>query len=379
MRQTKLNKLTASQVKHAKDGSLGDGGGLYLRTRKGRSAWVFRHSVAGKPREIGLGSLSLADARKRANECREAIETGESLAPEAPVSQTPTFRQAMDRYLHLRGAEWSNAKHAAQWNSSLEAYAKNLMRMPVDQITTRHVAACLIPIWQTKQETASRVRQRIERILSATIAMGERDGPNPAVLRDNLELVLGRQTRIVKHHAALPVTEAPSCFAKLWDARDTGQGARGVLLVMLTALRSGEVRNMQWSDIENDTIIIPPPRMKARRAHRVPITDQLAALLDEIPRMANSPLVLPSSRNGIISDATVKAAMRRHGYGAFTPHGFRSTFSDWAHSESWPHRHTEDALAHTIGSDVERAYRRSDYLEQRRALMDAWVKYLTSV
>lgn len=378
MRNTKLNKLTARKVKFAKDGTIGDGGGLYLRTRKGRSTWMFRTTVDGKSRDIGLGALSLTEARSRATEMRESVASGEILAPATPVAQTPTFREAMDRYLHLRGAEWSNSKHAAQWPSSLGTYAKNLMRMPVDQITTRDVAACLIPIWHTKQETASRVRQRIERILSATIALGERSGPNPAVLRDNLELVLGKQKQIVKHHAALPFVDAPECFSRMWQARDTGQGARGVLLVMLTALRSGEVRGLRWDDIDGDVITIPAERMKARRPHRVPITGKLAELLDEMPHMAHSPLILPSSRNGIISDATIKAAMKRQGYGAYTPHGFRSTFSDWAHSNDWPNRHVEDALAHTIGSAVERAYRRADYLEQRRPLMDSWERFLIS-
>lgn len=383
MRQTRLHKLTSKQIQHSKDGKLSDGGGLQLRTRGTNRVWIFRYSFNGKSREMGLGPVDVKEARTRAAQAREDLAAG--IDPlDSPVTTVAapvaglTFRAAMDRYLGMRSAEWSNSKHAKQWPSSLNTYAKPLMRMPVGDISTRHIADCLSPIWQSKQETASRVRQRIERILSASIALGDRDGPNPAVWRDNLELVLGKQKRPVKHHAAVPVDQAPAAFADLWQRRHTGVGAMGAVLIALTVLRSGEVRHMQWSDLDGDVLEIPADRMKARKSHRVPVGGPLRDVLDGLPKWSGTPLVLPSARGVVMSDMTIAAAMKRAGWGAYTPHGWRSTFSDWAHGEGWNHRWIEDALAHTIGSNVERAYRRSDYLTQRQLLMDAWHNCLFS-
>ncbi|NOD87406.1 MULTISPECIES: site-specific integrase [unclassified Ruegeria] len=380
MRQTQLNKLTARQVQHAKPGKHSDGGGLWLVVSPtGTRKWVLRHTVDGKRRERGLGgypAVSVADARAKA----AAVRSGDKMSLEKSPSQNgkATFRSAMDRYLTLRGAEWSNSKHAKQWPSTLRTYAGSLMDMPVDAIRTADVAGCLIPIWQTKPETASRVRQRIERILSASIAMGERDGPNPAALRDNLELVLGKQVKTVRHHPAIPVADLPDAFATIWHKRDTGAGTMGLVLVFLTVLRSGEVRHMEWSDVGSDVVTIPADRMKARRGHRTPVVPLLGQVLDDLPRWSGTSLVVPGQSNRPMSDATMAAALRRAGMGAYTPHGIRSSFSDWANESGYPHRHIEDQLAHQIGTDVERAYRRGDYLTQRVPMMEDWTKMLTS-
>ncbi len=378
MRQTRLHKMTAKQVQQAKAGKHSDGGGLWLVvSESGTRKWVLRHTVDGKRRERGLGgfpAVSLAEARQKAAQIRDG-------APVAAVVQSAgvsTFRTAMERYLTLRGSEWSNSKHAAQWPSTLNRYAAPLMDMPVDQIRTADVAGCLVPIWHSKQETAGRVRQRIERVLSASIALGERDGPNPAALRDNLDLVLGKQRKVVKHHAAIPVTDLPDAFASMWHKRETGAGAMGVVLVFLTVLRSGEVRHLEWDDVGADAVTIPADRMKARRPHRTPVTPLLGQVLTDLPRWGSSKLVVPSSRGGPISDQTMSAALKRNGLGSYTVHGIRSSFSDWAHESGHAHRLVEDQLAHTIGTDVERAYRRGDYMQQRVPMMLDWTKYLTS-
>ena len=391
MRATKLHLLSDRSIKRINEGMTADGGGLYVRRRGDNRVFVFKYSHQNKRKEMGLGSypsVSLAKARSKAAQARERL--GDGLDPklvliEPVVSESAdipeaviTFRQAMDRYLQLRSGEWSNVKHAKQWESSLNNYVGDLMGMPVDQINTRQVANCLIPVWQSKQETAARVRQRVERILSACIALEERSGPNPAMLKDNLDHILGKQIRVVRHHAAVPVEDAPEAFAKLWAKRESGIGAQGAIIIALTSLRSGELRHMQWSDVAENTITIPAKRMKARRIHRIPVAPILADLLGHLTRWEHSALILPSASGSAMSDMTISKAMKNAGLGQYTPHGWRSTFSDWAHGEGWNHRWVEDALAHTIGSDVERAYRRRDYLEQRRDLMQSWCDYLTA-
>lgn len=250
------------------------------------------------------------------------------------------------------------------------------MALPVDQIDMSDVVATLDPIWTSKPVLASRVQQRIAKVLSASIALRERSAPNPAAWADGLEHVLGRPKHQVRHHAALPVAGAPSAFAKLWAKRDAGQGQKGALIVLMTALRSGEVRKLQWGDIDDAMIAIPADRMKARKPHRVPVTPVLARLLDGLPRLDRTDLVLPSSRLGVVSDMTLAMALRRVEI-AGTVHGLRSTFSDRANGEGWRRELIEDQLAHQIGSEVERAYRRGDFAEQRREMMDAWEHYLT--
>lgn len=393
IRQTTLHKLNAKTVKSAGNGWHSDGGGLYLRVKGASRSWVFRWAEGAKKRERAIGpqsAISLATARQRAAEARDALSAGK--VPEVVkassertevaevAAEVKTLGAAAQEYIHARRATWSNAKHAAQWQASLDLHAADLLKMPVTEITSADVADTLTPIWLTKIETASRVRQRIERILGVCIARGERSGPNPAALRDNLDVILPSQkrVRVVKHHAAIPVGDAPAAFAAIWHKRDAGIGYAGLITLALTALRSGEVRHLEWGDVGGDTIIIPAGRMKARKVHRVPMSPQLISYLQAQPRWADSPLVHAGQAGRPMSDMTLAKALKGAGYGDYTPHGWRSTFSDWANDAGWARDLVEDQLAHTIGNAVERAYRRADFLDRRRPMMDAWVSYLTS-
>jgi len=376
-------------VTGAKDGMHSDGGGLFLRVKGNARAWVFRFTYASRKREMGLGpqsAVSLATARERAAQARDVVSRGDDpiAARTAPQAVTvtrrdDTFEANMRRYIAAHRATWSNGKHASQWESSLRRHAGPLLQMPIGSITTADVEAVLAPIWLSKCETASRVRQRIERILGAAIARGDRPGPNPGGWRDNLSVLLPDQSRVhvVRHHSAVPWRDAPEAFAAVVARRDKGIGYRALITICLTALRSGEVRHLHWSDVGDDMLVLPAVRMKARRAHRVPVTGPLAVHLSSLPRVAGAAdLVHPGQSRAAMSDMTISKAMRGAGLGQYTPHGWRSTFSDWANSEGWNRDLIEDQLAHQIGGSVERAYRRSDYLDRRRPLMDAWGKYL---
>lgn len=305
-----------------------------------------------------------------------ASRTAQRAAPEPRRGRT--FRAAMRAYIEAHHATWSNAKHSAQWESSLERHAGALMRMDVAAIGTADVESVLAPIWLTKCETASRVRQRIERILSAAIARGDRPGPNPAALRDNLEFILPPQSKVraVKHHAAVPWQDAPEAFRSILARRSKGVGYQALVTLCLTACRSGEVRHLKWDDLGTDTIQIPAERMKARRLHRVPITGPLAVHLSTLPSIAGTALVHPGTAVRPISDMTMGKALRNAGWPDATPHGWRSSFADWAADAGWGRDLIEDQLAHQIGDATERAYRRGDFLDRRRPMMAAWARYL---
>lgn len=389
MRTGTLNKLSARGVKAAGDGMHSDGGGLFLRVKGEARSWVFRFTVEGRKREMGLGSagaVSLASAREKAAQAREALAAGRNPLDEKPAVQAPsprrsgppTFRAAARAYIANRQATWSNPKHAAQWSSSLDKHAAKLMPMRVDEVTTADVVEVLQPIWMEKRETASRVRQRIERILGAAIALGHRPGPNPAALRDGLDLVLPdqRRGRVIRHHAAVPVSDAPEAFRAILAKRDAGVGYQGLITVILTGLRSGEVRRLEWGDLDGETLTIPAERMKARRPHRAPISPAIACHLSHLPRWAGSDLVHPGQGGRPMSDMTLAQALKRSGYADATPHGWRSTLADWASAQGWPRDLAEDQLAHLIGNDTERAYRRGDFLDRRRPMMLAWSRYL---
>lgn len=396
MRTATLNKLTARAVKFAGDGMHSDGGGLFLRVKGNSRGWVFRFTRDGRKREMGLGSassVSLAKAREKAVEARALVSAGiDPIVAKSTSAETasrrrviPTFDQAARSFITARQPTWSNPKHVAQWSSTLEMYARPLMHLPVDEIGADDVAQLLEPIWLTKAETARRVRGRIEKILGASIALGHRAPPNPAAWKDNLEHILPDQRRVarVKHHAAVPVDEAPSAFARLWRKRRDGAGYAALVTLMLTGLRSGEVRRLEWGDIHVVTnryagpvIMLPAERMKARRDHVIPVTWPLALHLSEQPRWAGTELVHPGSGGRSISDMTLAMAMRRSGLGEYTPHGWRSTYRDWAAQAGWVRELAEHQLAHSVGTKVERAYQRDTLVDQRRPMMKAWSSYL---
>jgi integrase len=367
------------------DGRWADGGGLYLRVRRNGSskAWVFRFTLHGKKIDMGLGSagaVTLKAARELAGEARAALATGfdprEVKPPSNGLVTAPgpvlVFRQALTDYITLNESRWSNFKHSQQWWNTLDRHAPGIMDMPVDKIETVDVVRALESIWNVKIETARRVRGRIEKVLSYCIALGLRKGPNPAAWKDNLEFVLPKQNRRVKHHAAVAVDEVPAVYSAAGNR--TGQGYRLLQFVCLTALRSGEARFLEWADIGDDKIVIPAERMKAGRDHRIPVGKQLAEFLAGLP--VTVPLVFPNRHGGACSDMTISMSLKRLDWDA-TPHGMRACFANWCARKGVMRELAEDQLAHLIGDATERAYRRDDYLERRRAVMEAWAAFVT--
>ena len=291
-----------------------------------------------------------------------------------------TFSKASEHFIESHKPSWSNAKHAQQWTNTLATYAYPVIgNLPVDEVTAEQVVEILRPIWSTKSETASRVRMRIEAVLNAAKLMGWRTGENPAIFKGGLEAVLPpiRKVRRVRHHPAMPFFEVPSFFVKLRERR--GVSPLALEFCILTAARSGEVRNATWDevDLESCQWIVPAERMKARRAHTVPLSGAAITLLNSMPRNANSSLIFQGNLGKAMSDMTLSAVLKRMGLAHFTVHGFRSSFRDWA-SETTNHSNetAEMALAHTIANKSEAAYRRGILLAKRRELMEDWAAFL---
>lgn len=367
--------------------------GLALKVSAGGSrSWILRATIGTKRRDIGLGpypAVTLADARKAARAKRVQIESGVDPVADARERQNAlraaqaaelTFAQAAQKFIAAKSSEWDNHKHARQWTATLEVYAfPQIGRVAVRDVELPHVLAVLEPIWTEKTETASRLRGRIEQVLDWAAARGYRDGPNPARWRGHLDKLLARPTKVkrVQHHRALPFADMPSFMERL--RTQTGIGARALEFLILTAARSGEVRGANWSeiDLEHGIWVVPAERMKARREHRVPLSEAAVSLLEAQPRLAGTNLVFPSARLRPLSDMTLSAIMKRMKVDA-VPHGFRSTFRDWVGEQTnFPHEVAEMALAHTIPNKAEAAYRRGDLFEKRRKLMQAWAQACT--
>lgn len=383
-----LNKLTAKKIEAAKEKQLlADGGGLYLQVSgKGGRSWVFRYRWQGKRPEIGLGpypAVTLAEARRRAELGRSALA---DLPPRDPLAVlkaeegTPTtFGEFAEEWLSSNLDDFRNAKHRQQWRNTLEAYARPLNDKPIDAIETAHVLQALQPIWNSKRETARRVRGRIERILDAAKAKGLRTGENPARWRGHLKAILPDQKKPVEHHAAMPFEMLPGFMAQLRE-RDA-LSARALEFLILTGTRSGEGRGARWPEIDLEARVwtIPAERMKAKKAHRVPLSDAAMAVLEPLHEIKSGDgvFVFPKmGGEGFVSEAAIRNLMGRMGAGEWTIHGFRSTLRDWAgEATSFPRDVAEMALAHKVGDETERAYRRGDALEKRRALMQAWADF----
>lgn len=381
--------LTARQVDTAKDGSHSDGNGLYLRVRNNGVArsWVFRWKKAGKVRELGLGSAalrSLKEARALAQDLRKAIRDGVDpaslLHPEAGSESIPAFRDLAGQTIEALRPGWRNAKHAAQWEMTLREYAFPVLgdMLPAD-ITVDHVIKVLSPLWATKTETATRLRQRIEAVLDRAAVLGfrDRDRVNPASWKGNLEHLLPKASKVTQrqHFAAVPYADAPAIMAALRQ-RDT-LSALCLRLIALTACRSGEIRELQWGEVDMaaKTLTIPPERTKTRRAHTVPMPSEGMKILATLGQLGRSGLVFSSAKGLSLSDVAVSKELHRHAPGA-TVHGWRSTFRDWAGDKTHHSREIiEQCLAHAVGG-VEGAYRRGDALEKRRAVMNDWAAYL---
>jgi integrase len=383
-----------------------DGAGLYLVvTGPGRGWWMLRYTLAGRTREMGLGAAdaagreghALADARDRAAAARARIRDGvdplaerEALAAAEKAAQAArrTFHEAARDFLADKSAEWSNPKHRDQWRSTLDTYAHPILGdMPVAEIGMEDVRRALVTIWTAKPETATRLRGRIEAVLDFAAVHGWRQGPNPARWAGNLKLA-GLPARAkfapVKHHPALPWQDAPAFMRALRGLDATS--ARALEVLILTAARTGEVLEARWSEIDMPGAVwtIPAGRMKARREHRVPLSDPALAVLEDMAELrdpddpAGEGFVFPGAGGpGPLSNMAMLALLKRMRRADITPHGFRSTFRDWAgEATAHPGDVVEMALAHVVANKVEAAYRRGDMFEKRRRLMQDWSDYL---
>jgi integrase len=389
--------------------SVGGVPGLHLQvTPIGGRSWVLRAMVGTLRRDIGLGgfpAVTLSQARDKARDARAKIETGIDPVEERKAAKAAlvaaqrrglTFADAVDRCLVAKLDAFKNPKHRQQWENTLASYATpDLGKMLVQDITTQDVLRVLQPIWTDRTETASRLRGRIETVLSWATVAGHRTGDNPARWAGNLKELLPAPSKVATegNHPALALDDAPRWFAAL-QTRD-GFGARALELLALTATRSQEVRGAMWDeiDLEKALWVIPGARMKMGKEHRVPLSARALALLKALPRLEGNPLVFPAARGGMLSDMTLSATMKRMHESAVTdggpgfldrvskrptvPHGLRSTFRDWvAERTNFPGEMAEVALAHKISNAVEASYRRGDMIEKRRRMMNEWVGFL---
>lgn len=384
------HRLKARQVETLKEGALSDGGNLWVVARGGSKAWSFRFKspATGKRREMGFGptyDVSLAMARTLAADARallrEGIDPIDARARNREVGRT--FAETAERYITEQTPGWRNAKTAPIWRSVLTRYAyPTLGEKIVSAIDTEDVLAILRPIWSEKNETANGVRGRIERVLDYARSHGWREGENPARWRGHLSNILPAPGKVTQagHFAALDRKDVPRVMAAL--AQSEGVAAKVARFVCLTAARSGEARGAVWSEIDFDgkVWVIPKERMKAGKEHRVPLCDAAIAILKEVAplRERDDGLLFPGRKAGKpLSDVAVSKALHiAAGTKAVTIHGLRSTFRDWAAEETdYPREVAEMALAHTVGSSVERAYRRGDLFAKRRQMMDDWEKW----
>jgi integrase len=381
-----LNKLTAQEVKSAKPGKYSDGGGLWLHQRDGgKGQWVLRVTVHGRRREMGLGSsqdVSLKDARAAASKWRALV------AQEVdPIKQREKERREALRNLHLlkeiaddafnsRKAELKGDGEAGRWFSPLKLYVlPKLGKVPVAEIDQTDIRDTLAPIWHTKADTAKKALNRLGICLTHAAALGL-DVDLQAT--EKAKALLGKQRHKVQNVPSVPWREVPAFYASLSDGSITHLALR---LLILTGVRSGPLRFMRLDQVQGDVWTIPGERMKGRRDatpdFRVPLSPEALAVIEQAKPLARDGYLFPSVRKGVISDATMSRLMERRGMEA-RPHGFRSSLRNWlAEATDAPHEVAESCLAHVVGGTVERAYRRTDYLDQRRVLMARWAKLVT--
>ncbi len=389
--------LTALEVKRLETPGLhavGTVPGLCLRVMPPPSSakmWTLRIVVGSKRRDLGLGgypAVTLAKALELAREKRHSVQQGKDPVTERRAAKSAlrasqqkriTFAQAAAAYIAAHEAGWWNAKHAWQWSNSLELYAfPKIGQLDVGDIGMADVLEVLEPIWRTKTETASRIRGRIELILAWADKRAERERLNPARWRGHLDTQLPARNKVAKpkHHAALPVSDASTFMSAL--RKQEGSAARALEFAILTAARSGEVRFATWPEIDfgSRTWTVPAERMKGGREHRVPLSPAAIALLESTSLVDGSEVIFQAPRGGALSDMALVAVCRRMNAGC-VPHGFRSTFRDWCAERTNVAREVaEMALAHSVGNEVEAAYRRGDLFDKRRHLMDEWAAFL---
>ena len=341
-----------------------------------RLSFVQRVTVNGKRVDLGLGSpkwgaVTLTEARAKAIANYRIARNGGD--PRQGAKPVPTFADGLDAVLAIQAPTWRNPKSEPQWRASLRDYAGALMAKPVDRIGPADVLAVVGPIWNAKRETARRVKQRIGRVMEWAVAEGLRtDNPVSAIAAALPKNGHGR-----KHHRAVAYAAVSGALASVRDSGAWWATKAAFEFLTLTAARSGEVRGMRWSEVDGDVWTVPGERMKAGRAHRVPLSPRALAILDEAREATDGDgLVFPSITGRAMSDSTLSKLVKELGIDG-TPHGMRSAFRDWASERtSTPHAVMEAALAHTIPNKAEAAYARSDLLDKRRQLMDTWARYL---
>jgi integrase len=387
-----IGRLSAVSIGKKTPGYHADGGCLYLRVApKGAGrGWIFRYASAGKTRDMGLGSfpaISLAAARDLAAECRKQVKQGidpierrraERATRSVEAARTLSFDNCALEYVKEHEAAWRNAKHRAQWTSSLRCYVSPIFgKLPIAAVDVGMILRTLKPIWNTKPETAARVRGRIEAVLDWAAIHGYRGRENPARWKGNLEGALPKRAgkRLVEHLPALHHAEIGTFMSSLRGRQE--RAAPALEFTILTAARSGETLGATWDEIDLDNKVwkIPAARMKAGREHRVPLSPPAVAVLRRMLAVCDGALVFPGLRRGRPL-RNMSVFLKRMGRDDVTVHGFRATFRDWAAERTSFHREVvEMALAHRVGTEVELAYRRSDLFEKRRRLMDDWGKY----
>jgi integrase len=401
-----IEKLTPLAVtKTRKAGYYGDGAGLWLQvSASGSKSWIFRFTLNKKQREMGLGAVhtvTLPEARAKAKGCRLLLLDGKDplearrvtkMADAMERAKMMTFDQCAKAYILAHKAGWKNAKHGDQWTNTLNTYASPVFgHFPVAEIDTGLVVKCLAPIWESKTETASRLRGRIESVLGWATTSGYRTGENPARWKGHLENLLATisKTSRTKNHPSLPWPRI-GAFISALRLRE-GVAARALEFTILTACRSGEVRGARWAEFDTAGKMwtIPADRMKAKREHQVPLSDAALALLESLSKEGE--IVFAGTKSQPLSDMSLTAVIRRMNGDdkpvwvdtdgeSITVHGFRSSFRMWAaETTSYPREVAEHALAHQLPDAVERAYQRGSQFAKRAALMAEWAVYCTTV
>ena len=377
------NRLAAAFVRSAPVGRHADGNGLYLYVqRTGTRSWVQRLVIRGRKRELGLGSVhlvSLAEAREQARANRKLARAGgDPLVEKRRLEAVPTFAEAAATVVEQKRAGWRSPRAAADWLHSLERYVfPRIGGRPVSEVSSADLLAVLTPIWHVKSDTARRLRQRIGAVLEWSIAMEHRTD-NPC---DRIGPVLGPQRDIVRHMRALPHQDVAAALETVRAARATPAVKLAFEFLVVTAARSGEVRLATWEEmnVAGRVWTIPAERMKMNREHRVPLSLRALEVLDAARSLADgNRLVFPNRWGNAIKDTFLSQLLKDLGIAA-VPHGFRSSFRDWAAEETdHPREVVEAALAHVVRNQVEAAYARSDLFERRRTLMDEWAAYLAT-
>jgi integrase len=393
-RHRQRDKLTDRKIRELKrPGFLSDGGNLYLDAwGLPNKNWVLRYARHGKTHDHGLGSYpqtSLAEARERRDEALRKLRNGtdpieerraERLAPKLQRARSMTFRQCADFYIAAHEQSWKNDRHRTQWQQTLESYCyPTLGDLPIQQIDTGLVMRIVQPLWHSKTETSARIRGRVEAILDWAVSAGYRpEGANPARWKGHLQNLLPAKAKIAptRHHKALHYAELPQFMAEL--AVQTSIAALALRFTILTACRTGEALGARWDEIDpgNRLWVVPGSRMKGGREHRVPLSEPVLQILETLKKLPASPLLFPGDVPTRAVGKNIMAQMLRRAGRNETVHGFRSSFSDWCTERThFPVEAREMALAHRVGDAVQEAYRRTDLLNRRRALMDAWAKF----